>query len=107
MSRCDGVHRYSESFVDHSSEISNFLTVLVRVDFNRKLGVEPIIMELDHHVASTASRPSSSIRAVLGHQPISVVLVGGKFVCGIETLMACHINGTLDPLYKDADTLWL
>jgi glutaredoxin 3 len=42
-----------------------------------------------------------------GQKPVSAVFVGGKFLGGVETLMACHINGSLVPLLKDAEALWL
>ncbi|KAK2642904.1 hypothetical protein Ddye_024667 [Dipteronia dyeriana] len=81
-------------------------TVAKRLLFG--LGVGPTIVELDHHTAG------SDIQAVLfhlasdaQHQPVPAVFVGGKFLGGIETLMACHINGTLVPLLKDAGALWL
>ncbi|GAV75023.1 Glutaredoxin domain-containing protein, partial [Cephalotus follicularis] len=71
------------------------------------LGVGPNIIELDHHAAGL------DIQAVLyqlvadGRQYVPAVFIGGKFLGGIETLMACHINGTLVPLLKDAGALWL
>ncbi|KAL5771928.1 hypothetical protein ACOSQ2_011852 [Xanthoceras sorbifolium] len=81
-------------------------TVAKRLLFG--LGVGPTIVELDHHTAGP------DIQAVLyhlasggQHQPVPAIFVGGKFLGGIETLMACHINGTLVPLLKDAGALWL
>ncbi|KAK8551395.1 hypothetical protein V6N13_119863 [Hibiscus sabdariffa] len=80
-------------------------TVAKRLLFG--LGVGPTIIELDHHGAGP------EIQAVLfqlvadGRQPVPAVFVGGKFLGGIETLMACHINGTLIPLLKEAGALWL
>ncbi|OMO65770.1 Glutaredoxin [Corchorus olitorius] len=80
-------------------------TVAKRLLFG--LGVGPTIIELDHHVAGP------DIQAVLfqlsadGRQPVPAVFVGGKFLGGIETLMGCHINGTLVPLLKEAGALWL
>ncbi|KAJ8761954.1 hypothetical protein K2173_006556 [Erythroxylum novogranatense] len=80
-------------------------TVAKRLLFS--LGVGPTVVELDHH--STGP----DIQALLfqlvsdGQQPVPAVFVGGKFLGGIETLMACHINGTLVPLLKDAGALWL
>ncbi|KAG8637451.1 glutaredoxin-C9 [Manihot esculenta] len=80
-------------------------TVAKRLLFG--LGVGPTIIELDHHSAG------ADIQAVLfqlasdGQQPVPAIFVGGKFLGGIETLMACHINGTLVPLLKDAGALWL
>ena len=73
------------------------------------LGVGPTVVELDQHVAGP------HIQAVLfdllgsggRRHPVPAVFVGGKFLGGVETLMACHINGTLVPLLKDAGALWL
>ncbi|XP_041025734.1 glutaredoxin-C9-like isoform X2 [Juglans microcarpa x Juglans regia] len=73
----------------------------------RGLGVGPLVIELDQH----ANGPE--IEAVLyevcqeDQQPIPAVFVGGKFLGGVESLMACHINGSLVPLLKDAGALWL
>ncbi|XP_057432715.1 glutaredoxin-C9-like [Lotus japonicus] len=80
-------------------------TVAKRLLFS--LGVGPTVVELDER----ADGPS--IRAVLyqlvgAHQPtLPAVFIGGKFVGGVETLMARHINGTLVPLLKEAGALWL
>lgn len=83
-------------------------TVAKRLLFG--LGVGPTIVEIDHHSSG------QDIQAVLfqlaasdgvQHQPVPAVFVGGKFLGGIETLMACHINGTLVPLLKEAGALWL
>ncbi|XP_052179930.1 glutaredoxin-C9-like [Diospyros lotus] len=72
------------------------------------LGVGPSIVELDHDKAG------ADIHALLcqlaggkSQQPLPAVFVGGKFLGGIEAVMACHINGTLVPLLKDAGALWL
>ncbi|KAE8125218.1 hypothetical protein FH972_020051 [Carpinus fangiana] len=42
-----------------------------------------------------------------GQKPVPAVFVEGKFLGGVETLMACHINGSLMPLLKDVKALWL
>ncbi|XP_051128624.1 glutaredoxin-C9-like [Andrographis paniculata] len=79
------------------------------------LGVGPTIVELDRDASG------GDIHALLFHlsggggvggrrsrQPaVPAVFVGGKFLGGIEAVMACHINGTLVPLLKDAGALWL
>ncbi|KAF5752727.1 glutaredoxin-C9-like [Tripterygium wilfordii] len=80
-------------------------TVAKRLLFG--LGVGPAIVEVDRHELG------DDIQAVLfqvaadGQQPTPAIFVGGKFLGSIETLMACHINGTLVPLLKDAGALWL
>ncbi|XP_059667530.1 glutaredoxin-C9-like [Cornus florida] len=71
------------------------------------LGVGPTVFEVDKDMAG------HEIHAILYQlagdcqQPVPAVFVGGKFLGGIETVMACHINGTLVPLLKDAGALWL
>ncbi|KAE8696323.1 Glutaredoxin-C9 [Hibiscus syriacus] len=71
------------------------------------LGVAPVTIELDHHVAGPDIQAAVFQLAGGRQQPIPAVFVGGKFLGGIETLLACHINGTLVPLHKDAGALWL
>nr|GEU89948.1 glutaredoxin-C9-like [Tanacetum cinerariifolium] len=73
------------------------------------LGVGPSVVELDRETSGL------EIHALLYRlaaakeqaQPVPAIFVGGKFLGGIETLIACHINGTLVPLLKDAGALWL
>ncbi|KAJ9686632.1 hypothetical protein PVL29_015484 [Vitis rotundifolia] len=42
-----------------------------------------------------------------GRHSVPAVLVGGKFLGDIETLMVCHIDGTLVTLLKVTGALWL
>ncbi|KAL2524444.1 Glutaredoxin-C8 [Abeliophyllum distichum] len=73
------------------------------------LGVGPTIVELDRDVYGR------HIHTLLLHlagddgkqHAVPAVFVGGKFLGGIEALMACHIHGALVPLLKDAGALWL
>lgn len=70
------------------------------------LGVGPTIVELDKE------KHGNEMQSVLyqlagGQHSVPAVFVGGKFLGGIETLMTCHINGTLVPLLKAAGALWL
>ncbi|KAI4298282.1 hypothetical protein L6164_031859 [Bauhinia variegata] len=73
------------------------------------LGVAPTVVEIDEHPAGHV------IQAVLNQlssgshhqQPVPAVFIGGKFLGGVQTLMTCHINGTLVPLLKEAGALWL
>jgi glutaredoxin 3 len=68
------------------------------------LGVGPTVYELDAHPDVQAA-----LARVLppGQPPVPVVFVGGRLLGGVETVMACHINGTLVPLLKQAGALWL
>ncbi|KAM0071585.1 putative thioredoxin-disulfide reductase [Helianthus debilis subsp. tardiflorus] len=73
------------------------------------LGVGPTVVELDREAAGMEIH-ALLYRLATGkeqQQPIPAIFIGGKFLGGIETLIACHINGTLVPLLKDAGALWL
>ncbi|KAH6793124.1 Thioredoxin superfamily protein [Perilla frutescens var. hirtella] len=75
------------------------------------LGVGPTIVELDRDASGgpilallhRLAGSSGSKR----QQAVPAVFVGGKFLGGIETVIACHVSGTLVPLLKDAGALWL
>ncbi|ONM51372.1 glutaredoxin-C9 [Zea mays] len=75
------------------------------------LGVGPTVYELDQMAAGGGG--GREIQAALaqllppGQPPLPVVFVGGRLLGGVEKVMACHINGTLVPLLKQAGALWL
>ncbi|KAL2252117.1 glutaredoxin-C9-like [Sesamum indicum] len=71
------------------------------------LGVGPTIVELDRD-SSGADLQAFLFRLSGQRQPaLPAVFVGGRFLGGTETVLACHINGTLVPLLKDVGALWL
>ncbi|KAL0407507.1 UNVERIFIED_CONTAM: Glutaredoxin-C9 [Sesamum latifolium] len=71
------------------------------------LGVGPTIVELGRD-SSGADLQAFLFRLSGQRQPaLPAVFVGGRFLGGIETVLACHINGTLVPLLKDVGALWL
>ncbi|KAI3466837.1 hypothetical protein Pfo_023500 [Paulownia fortunei] len=71
------------------------------------LGVGPTILELDRD-ASGGDIHALLFRLSGQRQPVvPAVFVGGRFLGGIETVMARHISGTLVPLLKDVGALWL
>ncbi|CAN0911503.1 GRXC8 [Linum grandiflorum] len=88
-------------------------TVVKRLLFG--LGVGPTIVEIDQiasseEIQAVLSRllgSSSSSNGGGGGGGVPAVFIGGKFLGGVETLMACHINGSLVPLLKEAGALWL
>nr|DAD37370.1 TPA_asm: hypothetical protein HUJ06_008011 [Nelumbo nucifera] len=71
------------------------------------LGVGPTIVELDEEKGGREMQ--TVLFQLVGdvQQPLPAVFIGGKFLGGLETVMSCHINGTLVPLLKDAGALWL
>ncbi|XP_004305851.1 PREDICTED: glutaredoxin-C9-like [Fragaria vesca subsp. vesca] len=71
------------------------------------LGVGPTIVVLDRHVEGPAIREVLRELADEQQPEVPAVFIGGKFVGGVEALMACHINGNLVPLLKHSGALWL
>lgn len=72
------------------------------------LGVGPTVYELDDGSASGREIHAALARLLPpGQPPVPVVFVGGRLLGGVEKVMACHINGTLVPLLKQAGALWL
>ncbi|RLN34403.1 glutaredoxin-C9-like [Panicum miliaceum] len=76
------------------------------------LGVGPTVYELDQ-LGGGGGAGGREIQAALaqllppGQPAVPVVFVGGRLLGGVEKVMACHINGTLVPLLKQAGALWL
>ncbi|XP_040380370.1 monothiol glutaredoxin-S9-like [Oryza brachyantha] len=64
------------------------------------LGVNPAV----HEVAGEAE-----LAGVVADGEVSLpaVFVGGRFLGGLDRLMAVHISGELVPILKDAGALWL
>ncbi|CAN6196875.1 unnamed protein product [Urochloa humidicola] len=73
------------------------------------LGVGPTVYELDQLAGSGGREIQAALAQLLppGQPPVPVVFVGGRLLGGVEKVMACHINGTLVPLLKQAGALWL
>ncbi|XP_062190430.1 glutaredoxin-C9-like isoform X2 [Phragmites australis] len=74
------------------------------------LGVGPTVYELDQLGGAGGGREIQAALAQLlppGQPAVPVVFVGGRLLGGVEKVMACHINGTLVPLLKQAGALWL
>ncbi|KAF9621449.1 hypothetical protein IFM89_021521 [Coptis chinensis] len=76
------------------------------------LGVGPTIVELDE--VKGGREMQEMLNQLIGSgggdkmaEGVPAVFVGGKYLGGVETVMSCHINGTLVPLLKDAGGLWL
>ncbi|XP_073016691.1 glutaredoxin-C9-like [Primulina eburnea] len=79
------------------------------------LGVAPAIFEIPA-VSDSAVIISLSCRGGARNIALSgldstpaflVVFVGGKFLGGIEAILAQHVSGALVPPLKDAGALWL
>ncbi|CAN1227149.1 GRXC1 [Linum grandiflorum] len=79
-------------------------TVVKRLLFG--LGVGPTIVEIDQ-IASSEEIQAVLSRLLGSSSGVPAVFIGGKFLGGVETLMSCHINGSLVPLLKEAGALWL
>ncbi|XP_004488285.3 glutaredoxin-C1-like [Cicer arietinum] len=95
----------SNAVVIFSTSYSCMSSVAER--FLISLGVGPTLVELDQQPDRSAIWSVLYDLAGSDHQPVPAVFVGGKFLGGLETLMANHLNGTLVPLLKEAGALWL
>ena len=70
------------------------------------MGVNPTVYELDED--PRGKDLERALMRLLGGSPaVPVVFIGGKLVGPMDRVMACHINGSLVPLLKDAGALWL
>ncbi|KAK7290528.1 hypothetical protein RIF29_05018 [Crotalaria pallida] len=70
------------------------------------MGVNPMVHELDED--PRGKDLERALMRLLGTSSVlPVVFIGGKLVGTMDRVMACHINGTLVPLLKDAGALWL
>ncbi|XP_078431521.1 thioredoxin superfamily protein [Wolffia australiana] len=67
------------------------------------LGVNPVVCEL------ADARDAAALMAELAAPPpqLPAVFIGGRFVGGLDRLMAVHISGDLVPSLKAAGALWL
>ncbi|CAA7402548.1 unnamed protein product [Spirodela intermedia] len=80
------------------------------------LGVNPVVCELDEdrEEAAIMEELTGAPRSAERHQwlapappQLPAVFIGGRFVGGLDRLMAAHISGDLVPILKDAGALWL
>ncbi|OIW02951.1 hypothetical protein TanjilG_13588 [Lupinus angustifolius] len=70
------------------------------------MGVNPMVHELDED--TRGNELERALMRLLGASSVvPVVFIGGKLIGTMDRVMACHINGTLVPLLKDAGALWL
>ncbi|CAJ1939158.1 unnamed protein product [Sphenostylis stenocarpa] len=74
------------------------------------LGVNPPVYEVDEGDQSDVAQELS--RKIVGGGDdggvqFPAVFVGGKYLGGLEKVMAKHISGELVPILKDAGALWL
>ncbi|XP_061359779.1 glutaredoxin-C1-like [Gastrolobium bilobum] len=70
------------------------------------MGVNPTVHELDED--PRGKDLERALMRLLGcSSVVPVVFIGGKLVGTMDRVMACHINGTLVPLLKEAGALWL
>jgi len=65
------------------------------------LGVNPAV----HEVADAEAELAGVVDG--GDVALPAVFVGGRFLGGLDRLMAVHISGDLVPILKDAGALWL
>ncbi|CAM8907577.1 hypothetical protein QQ045_011841 [Rhodiola kirilowii] len=67
------------------------------------MGVHPTVYELDQ----LDPELETTLLHLTNASAVPVVFIGGKLVGSMDRVMACHINGSLVPLLKNAGALWL
>ncbi|RHN42416.1 putative oxidoreductase [Medicago truncatula] len=95
----------SNVVVVFSSTDCCFSTVAKNLLFS--LAVGPTVIELDRHASGSAILAALYQLSGDTRQPLPAVFVCGKFLGGVEILLAKHINGALIHLLKEARALWL
>ncbi|XP_020571039.1 monothiol glutaredoxin-S3-like [Phalaenopsis equestris] len=79
----------------------------------RALGVSPTVWEIAREEEETALMVELGEMGPTGEDAggfavtLPVVFIGGRFVGGLDQLMAAHITGELVPNLKEAGALWL
>ncbi|CAN0896755.1 GRXC9 [Linum grandiflorum] len=73
------------------------------------LGVNPPVFEVD---GDDEGKVLKELQAAAGEETVAVVqlpavFVGGKFLGGLDKVVATHITGELVPILKQAGALWL
>ncbi|XP_042058955.1 glutaredoxin-C9-like [Salvia splendens] len=64
------------------------------------LGANPAVFEVD-------DKCEDDVLVELRAAELPVVFVGGRWLGGLDRIMASHITGELTPLLKQAGALWL
>ncbi|XP_012568934.1 glutaredoxin-C1 [Cicer arietinum] len=70
------------------------------------MGVNPTVHELDEDPRGNELE-RALMRLIGTNNVVPVVFIGGQLIGTMDRVMACHINGTLVPLLKQAGALWL
>ena len=71
------------------------------------LGVNPVVCELDQDKDEAAVMAELRRWEATAPPQLPAVFIGGRFVGGLDRLMAAHITGDLVPILKEAKALWL
>ncbi|KAL3741479.1 hypothetical protein ACJRO7_017024 [Eucalyptus globulus] len=100
MSSYEEVRRLAASNAVVLFSMNCMCTVAKTLLFSLRVGHD--IHSVLHQLA-----PGAGTTPPCDRQALPAVFVGGKFLGGLKTLMACHINGSLVPLLKNASALWL
>lgn len=77
-------------------------------------GVNPTVCELGEDTDEAAligelADTSNSVTACVAQQQqqLPAVFIGGRWVGGVERLMAIHISGNLVQILREAGAIWL
>lgn len=80
------------------------------------LGVNPAVCEVDEdreekavmeELTGAPARPDGRSASAAPPAQFPAVFIGGRYMGGLDRLMAAHISGELVPILKEAGALWL
>ncbi|KAL1562764.1 Glutaredoxin-C9 [Salvia divinorum] len=71
------------------------------------LGANPAVFEVDEKCEDEVLAELRAVHESAGTAQLPVVFVGGRWLGGLDRIMASHITGELTPLLKQAGALWL
>ncbi|KAL8494432.1 hypothetical protein ACS0TY_025298 [Phlomoides rotata] len=83
---------YSKSWCSYSSEVKSLF---------KKLGVEPLVIELDA-LGAQGPQLQKTLERLTGQHTVPNVFIGGKHIGGCSETIKLHRSGELDPLLTEA-----
>lgn len=83
---------YSKTWCSYSSEVKSLF---------KKLGVEPLVIELDE-MGAQGPQVQKLLERLTGQHTVPNVFIGGKHIGGCSETVKLHRKGELEPLLAEA-----
>lgn len=71
------------------------------------IGVYPTVIELDDHEIAALPSPAHDSDSDSPRNPAPAVFIGGTCIGGLESLIALHLSGHLEPRLIEVGALWV